>query len=80
LWKAFWLGMRMILLVLEYRFGLHQKPRQKWTPGLRPVSLTDELTALHGALGASKQSPFPPSASAGDPQAASSGLISQDGP
>ena len=28
LWKAFKLGMRMIALVLEYRFGLHRRERQ----------------------------------------------------
>lgn len=29
--KAFWLGMRMIGLVLEYRFGLHHAARIRWT-------------------------------------------------
>jgi glycosyltransferase involved in cell wall biosynthesis len=30
LWKAFRLGMRMIALVLEYRFGLRRAPRALW--------------------------------------------------
>jgi hypothetical protein len=30
LWKAFRLGMRMIFLVLEYRFGLRRAPRALW--------------------------------------------------
>jgi glycosyltransferase involved in cell wall biosynthesis len=29
-WKAFVLGLRMIALVLAYRFGLHRKPRKTW--------------------------------------------------
>jgi glycosyltransferase involved in cell wall biosynthesis len=29
-WKAFWLGMRMIVLVLSYRFGLHARQRVLW--------------------------------------------------
>src|SRR6478609_571896 len=31
LWKAFWLGMRMITLVLSYRFGLRSATRIRWT-------------------------------------------------
>jgi glycosyltransferase involved in cell wall biosynthesis len=31
LWKAFWLGLRMIALVLEYRFGLRQGFRTDWS-------------------------------------------------
>jgi glycosyltransferase involved in cell wall biosynthesis len=31
LWKAFWLGMRMIALVLEYRFGLRRGRRTNWS-------------------------------------------------
>jgi glycosyltransferase involved in cell wall biosynthesis len=34
LWKAFRLGVRMIVLVLEYRFGLHQRNRTPWHPAL----------------------------------------------
>jgi len=30
LWKAFWLGLRMITLVLGYRFGLHNAARVRW--------------------------------------------------
>lgn len=29
-WKSWKLGWRMIFLVLEYRFGLHQRQRQEW--------------------------------------------------
>jgi len=29
-WKAFWLGLRMILLVLEYRFGFRPAARTMW--------------------------------------------------
>jgi glycosyltransferase involved in cell wall biosynthesis len=42
LWKAFWLGMRMIGLVLEYRVGLHPAERRMWTeesPRRRPLDL-----------------------------------------
>jgi hypothetical protein len=34
LWKAFRLGVRMIFLVLEYRFGLHHRNRTPWQPTL----------------------------------------------
>jgi len=30
LWKAFWLGLRMITLVLAYRFGMHTAARIRW--------------------------------------------------
>jgi hypothetical protein len=30
LWTAFWLGMRMIVLVLGYRFGWHTRQRLTW--------------------------------------------------
>jgi glycosyltransferase involved in cell wall biosynthesis len=30
--KAFWLGLRMIALVLEYRFGFHRTYRTVWDP------------------------------------------------
>ena len=56
LWKAFWLGMRMIVLVLEYRFGLHAKARPAWAPAERPLlpafSMADQLSELHRALDA----------------------------
>jgi glycosyltransferase involved in cell wall biosynthesis len=36
LWKAFWLGLRMITLVLSYRFGRHTAARVRWeTPNRR---------------------------------------------
>ncbi len=31
-WKAFWLGLEMIALVLGYRFGLHRRQRTSWSP------------------------------------------------
>ena len=31
LWKAFWLGLRMILLVFEYRLGLRGAERSRWS-------------------------------------------------
>jgi hypothetical protein len=31
LWKAFWLGLRMITLVLGYRFGMQRAARVLWT-------------------------------------------------
>jgi glycosyltransferase involved in cell wall biosynthesis len=34
LWKAFRLGVRMIVLVLEYRLGLHHRSRNQWQPAL----------------------------------------------
>jgi glycosyltransferase involved in cell wall biosynthesis len=38
-WKAFWLGMRMIILVLSYRCGLHGAARVRWNErGRRPYS------------------------------------------
>lgn len=54
LWKAFWLGWRMVGLVLAYRFGLHAGPRQTWAPppsGIAPQpSLAPALLSLQGAL------------------------------
>jgi hypothetical protein len=35
LWKAFWLGMRMIALVLSYRLGLHRAARVRWDDSSR---------------------------------------------
>ena len=55
LWKAFWLGMRMIVLVLEYRFGLHAQTRTAWAPAERTApSMADQLAELHGALAAAE--------------------------
>jgi glycosyltransferase involved in cell wall biosynthesis len=48
LWKAFWLGMRMITLVLSYRFGLHSAARVRWEDrGRRQAyELSSDLLAL----------------------------------
>jgi glycosyltransferase involved in cell wall biosynthesis len=40
LWKAFWLGMRMITLVLSYRFGLQPAARIRWDGAGRRRSYT----------------------------------------
>lgn len=54
LWKAFWLGMRMIALVWEYRLGFHRRARASWNPRPRvetvPGPVTDPLVALQNAL------------------------------
>ena len=62
LWKAFWLGMRMIALVWEYRLGFHQRERMAWVAeprqeilvepltGPRPATLAEPLVALQAAL------------------------------
>ena len=59
LWKAFVLGMRMIALVLEYRFGLRRADRLRWdarddvramTPVIAGPS-SDSLHALASATG-----------------------------
>lgn len=47
LWKAFCLGVRMIVLVLEYRFGLHQRNRTRWRPAL---DLQRRLAALSRSI------------------------------
>jgi len=55
LWKAFWLGLRMIALVLSYRFGLYSAARVRWAdqgkrqPYILPESVGGELVALHEA-------------------------------
>jgi len=50
-WKAFRLGMRMIFLVLEYRFGLRSRTRTAWTE----IDATEhQLAALSRSI--SKQS------------------------
>lgn len=52
LWKAFWLGMRMIALVLSYRFGLRSAARVRWNDRreqrlpVMPDSLGRDLAAL----------------------------------
>jgi hypothetical protein len=54
IWKAFGLGIRMIALVLEYRFGLHRRSREQWQPALDlerrlaalSRSITNDSTAL----------------------------------
>jgi len=55
LWRAFLLGMRMIALVLEYRFGLHRQARTLWDRRLRPEvvqvpRIGDELIALSKSI------------------------------
>jgi glycosyltransferase involved in cell wall biosynthesis len=42
LWKAFKLGMRMIALIFEYRFGFHRKSRTAWDH-------RDDVRAISGA-------------------------------
>ena len=52
-WKAFWLGMRMITLVLGYRFGLRRAERVRWNENGRrqpydlPETVGRDLVALH---------------------------------
>jgi glycosyltransferase involved in cell wall biosynthesis len=43
LWKAFRLGVRMIGLVLGYRFGLHKRSRTLWRPA---IDVEQRLAAL----------------------------------
>ena len=52
-WKAFRLGMRMIVLVLEYRFGFRRRQRVPWASrGYRaPEAMGLELTALAKQVG-----------------------------
>jgi hypothetical protein len=77
LWKAFWLGMRMITLVLSYRVGLQRAARVRWDdlgrrqPHILPESVGRELVALHertrsedAAASASRQT-YEPSESVG---------------
>jgi hypothetical protein len=47
LWKAFGLGIRMIGLVLGYRFGLHQRSR---TPWFQAFSVERRLAALSRSI------------------------------
>jgi len=47
LWKAFRLGVRMIVLVLEYRLGLHHRNRSSWQPAL---NVERRLTALSRSI------------------------------
>ena len=43
LWKAFWLGLRMITLVLSYRFGLQSAARVRWNDrGRRETCVSPE--------------------------------------
>lgn len=46
-WKTWKLGWRMIFLVLEYRFGLHSKPRDTWHGGEVAPALGNLATRLH---------------------------------
>lgn len=65
-WKAFKLGMRMIGLVLEYRFGLVRRQRVLWknrpqaavAPALaQNLGSNEDLLALANKIGAAKDSP-----------------------
>jgi hypothetical protein len=47
LWKAFRLGVRMIGLVLGYRFGLHYRNRNPWCP---VVGVEQRLAALSRSI------------------------------
>lgn len=47
LWKAFRLGIRMIWLVLEYRFGLHRRDRIFWQQDL---TMEQRLAALSRSI------------------------------
>ena len=49
LWKAFWLGMRMITLVLSYRFGLHSAARIRWVDRSRRQTHVLPETAVPSA-------------------------------
>ncbi len=46
LWKAFKLGMRMIFLVLEYRLGLQNVTRVRWSGERRGAGRLPESTAV----------------------------------
>lgn len=46
LWTAFWLGMRMIVLVLSYRLGLHRRERVFWDEGLMAASMSQLASRL----------------------------------
>jgi len=55
LWKAFWLGLRMITLVLEYRLGFRARDRVRWVPEERVEPLAqppaaEQLIKLQEAL------------------------------
>jgi hypothetical protein len=65
LWKAFRLGMRMITLVLSYRFGLQRAARVRWNdrgrrqPYALPESVGQDLVALHGQTNGNPSEPNP---------------------
>lgn len=61
-WKAFKLGMRMIGLVLEYRFGLVKRERVRWTDQGRFEELggPSELLALSRSVANSDSEPDSP--------------------
>jgi glycosyltransferase involved in cell wall biosynthesis len=48
LWTAFWLGMRMIVLVLSYRLGIYRRERILWDEGLMAASMS-KLAARLGS-------------------------------
>jgi hypothetical protein len=43
LWKAFWLGLRMITLVLSYRSGSHAAARVRWDTLSRRQTVPPQL-------------------------------------
>ena len=47
LWKAFGLGIRMIGLVLGYRFGLHRRSRTRWG---QAITVEQRLAALSRSI------------------------------
>jgi glycosyltransferase involved in cell wall biosynthesis len=49
LWKAFWLGVQMIGMVLGYRFGVYRKQRSRWfRPHPKPVTPDYPLPEIPG--------------------------------
>jgi glycosyltransferase involved in cell wall biosynthesis len=50
LWTAFWLGMRMIVLVLGYRFGLYARQRVTWDE----PEMADSIARLVAGVAPSK--------------------------
>jgi glycosyltransferase involved in cell wall biosynthesis len=51
LWTAFWLGMRMIVLVLGYRFGFYRWPRTPWDRASMPASMSQLAYRLGSGIG-----------------------------
>ena len=51
LWTAFWLGMRMIVLVLSYRLGLYRRERIVWDETLMAASMSKLASPAESARG-----------------------------